>query len=89
LFSLIFYSVTERAMEWQARVRQTFKRKEIEMALLEFSTQQQPKKIEGKEQERKSKRSKTKSRNDNDGIETDGGSDEENDVYVLNLNCAF
>lgn len=64
-------------MQWQARVRQAFKRKEVEMALLEFSSHQ--KKIEGKDQEKKLKRAKTKSK-DHDGIQSDGVSDEENDV---------
>lgn len=69
-------------MQWQSRVRQTFKRKEIEMALLEFSThqqqQQQQKKIEGKDQDRKSKRAKPK--NDHDGnASEDGVSDDENE----------
>lgn len=64
-------------MQWQARVRQTFKRKEIEMALLEFSQHQ--KKNESKDQEKKLKRAKTKSK-EHDGIASDGVSDEENDV---------
>jgi hypothetical protein len=64
-------------MQWQARVRQAFKRKEIEMALLEFSSHQ--KKSEGKDQEKKLKRSKTKK--DHEGIDQlDGVSDEENDL---------
>lgn len=63
-------------MQWQARVRQAFKRKEIEMALMEFSSYQ--KKNENKDQEKKLKRSKTKK--DHDGIQTDSISDEENEM---------
>lgn len=69
-------------MQWQARVRQMFKRKEIEMALHEFTIhQQQQKKIDGKDQDRKSKRAKAKLKNEHDGSGgiSDGGSDEEND----------
>lgn len=79
-FNIHFRSVTERAMQWQARVRQTFKRKEIEIALLEFSThqQQQQKKVESKDQDRKSKRAKTKPKTDE--MASSEGSDEENDV---------
>lgn len=40
-FFIVSISVTERAMQWQARVRQALKRKDIEAALLEFSLYQQ------------------------------------------------
>lgn len=39
--NISLYSVTERAMQWQARVRQALKRKDIEAALLELSMYQQ------------------------------------------------
>jgi hypothetical protein len=54
-------------MEWQARVRQAFKRKDIEIALLEFSLHQQ-KKTENYEEntEQKLKTSKPKIKKDGD-----------------------
>lgn len=72
-------------MQWQARVRQALKRKDIEMALLEFSHQQKQKPDQNKDQlllERKStKRSKVKSKNEQDGISpgsSEGDSEDDN-----------
>lgn len=65
-------------MQWQARVRQAFKRKEIEMALMEFSSYQ--KKCEGKDQDKKMKKSKTKKDHEGIQIQLESISDEENDL---------
>lgn len=74
-------------MQWQARVRQALKRKDIEAALLEFSMYQQKQpKIEQQgnnnkdSQERKGNRkAKGKPKNETDAIQQPSdGSDEEN-----------
>lgn len=84
---IIIQSVTERAMQWQARVRQALKRKDIEAALLEFSVYQQKQpKVEQQSnnkdsQERKGNRkSKGKPKSEADVIQqhSSDGSDEEN-----------
>jgi hypothetical protein len=76
-------------MQWQARVRQALKRKDIEMSLLELSMHQQQKpKLEphGKDQasqDRKgnNKRSKLKSKlGEHDPSSDCGGSDDDHDL---------
>jgi hypothetical protein len=56
----VLFSVAERAMHWQDRVRQALKQKDVEMALLEFSMYQQKKDAAKDPQDRKVKRSKVK-----------------------------
>lgn len=75
-------------MHWQDRVRQALKRKDIEMALLEFSVQQQKKpentaKETSASQERKQKRAKLKSEQDSSTQLTPSSSDAGSDTGHL------